>query len=414
MNPERDVLVSLDLGSTTTRAVVTAVLNFAEEPASLRFLGFGEVSSQGWRKGNIADLDQVARSIQQAVKQAEAAAGVSVEAAVVGIGGPQVQGLSSRLGWTLSPHPREVSREDVRRLMETARNIPLPKDRELLHLVPQEFVLDSQEGIRDPIGMQGSHLEAKVHLITSSVSASQNLVNAVNRAGILVETLVLEALAVGESVSSPEERELGTLVAVCGGSSCEAVAYHRDGIRLSVSIPIGGDHFTGDVAVGLHTPLADAEIVKKTFGSVSPSGGHEGASFEVPGVGSHPSRFVSRRTLLEILEPRAQELLTFARQELRRCGLEQNLGGGVILAGGVARLHGMCGLAEQLFGTPARIGLPLKIRDLPETLDSPEYTTAVGLLLYGQRVRRLRAPRHQPLASRWKDFLGRKSRESVR
>ncbi|MBI3894934.1 MAG: cell division protein FtsA [Acidobacteria bacterium] len=414
MNPERDVLLSLDCGSTMTRVIVAEVLDFAEQAGALRFLGFGEVPSQGWRKGNIADLDPVASSIQQAVRQAEVTAGISAESAVVGIGGPHIQGLSSRLGWTFSTHRREIVREDVHRLMEIARNIPLPKDRELLHLVPQEFVLDSQEGIRDPIGMQGSHLEAKVRLITNSVSASQNLVKAVNHAGILVETLVLEALAVGEAVSSPEERELGTLVAVCGGSTCEAVAYHRDGLRLSVSIPIGGDHFTSDIAVGLHTPLADAETIKKTFGSISPSGGHEGVSFEVPGVGNHLSRFVSRRALVEILEPRAQELLAYAQKELRRCGMEQSLGGGVILTGGGARLHGMCDLAEQLFGAPTRIGLPPKIQGLPEALDSPEYTTVVGLLLYGHRVRKLRAPRPQPLTSRWKNMLSQKSPESAR
>ncbi|MBI4460004.1 MAG: cell division protein FtsA [Acidobacteria bacterium] len=412
MNPQRDILVSLDLGDTIARAMVAEVSG--TEPASLRFLGLGEVPSQGWRKGNFADLDEVASAVQQAIKQAESATGITIESAVVGIGGSQIQSLFSRFGWTFSPHPRPVTQDDVRRLMETARNVPLPSGRELLHLFPQEFLLDGQEGIRDPVGMQGSHLEVKVRLVTCSVSASQNLVHAVNRAGVLVEAAVLESLAVAESVSSQEERELGVLVAVCGGSSCEAAAYHRDGMRLSVSIPIGGDHFTSDVAVGLHTPFADAEAIKKVFGSVSLSASHEGASFEVPGVGSHPSRFVSRRALLEILEPRAQEMFELARKELRRCGMEQNLGGGLILAGGGARLYGLCDLAEKFFGAPARIGLPSKILEFPDNLDSPEYTTGIGLLLYGYRVRQLRSPRPQPLASRWKDFLGHETRESIR
>ena len=445
MNRERNHLVAVDLGSTFTRTLVAEVLDSGEDASQLRFLGFGEAESQGWRKGTIAHLDPVSSSVKESVGQAEAMAGVSVESAVVGIGGPHIQGLSSRASLTLSSRPRQVSREDVRRVIESARHLSLPQDREILHMVPQEFSLDAQSGIRDPIGMQASRLEVQVYLLTGSVAASQSVVTAVNRAGIVVETVVAEAFAVGEAVVTPAERELGAWVVVLGGGSCEMVAYYQGGLRMAAVIPIGGDHFTNDVAVGLHTGLPEAEAVKKTFGSVFSLGSHDGISFEVPGLGNQPSRLVPRQTLMAILEPRAQELLGFALEELRRCGLEQRLGAGIVLSGGGARLHGICDLAEQMFSVPARLGLPsyahaaegnreqgtgnreqatagvaaseglpLRIVDLPETLDSPEYATLVGLLLYGFRVRRLRTAQRRTLPRRWKGILGRKSREGVR
>ena len=230
MNSQRELLAALDLGSTMTRVLVAEVLETGGESTLLRYAGFGEAPSEGWRKGNIADLDQVTHSVASAVEQAAKSAGAQIESVVAGVGGAQIQGLTSRVGWTLSQRSREVTRDDIRQLLEAARNIPLQKDRELLHLVPQEFVLDAQEDIHDPMGMKGMHLEAKVHLITTSTSASQHVVSAVNKAGVLVETLVWEALAAGESLLTPEERELGALVAVVGNSSSEIVAYRRDGL----------------------------------------------------------------------------------------------------------------------------------------------------------------------------------------
>ena len=291
-------------------------------------------------------------------------------------------------------------------------------------MLPQEFALDSQSGVRDPIGMRAGSLAVKVHLITGSQAASQSVVAAVNRAGIVVETVVAEAFAVGEAVLTPEERELGVLVMVLGGGSVELAAYYQGGLRMSSAIAIGGDHFTSDVAIGLHTPTPEAEIIKKMFGSVYAGWSHDGASFEVPGLANRPSRMVPRRDLLEILEPRALELLAMAIEELRHADLEPRLGAGVILAGGGARLHGLCDLAENVFSGPARIGLPSDawdqegfppmVLDLPGGWDGPEYTTAGALLLYGLRLRRLRMARQRTPAKRWKSLLAGKAREGVR
>lgn len=414
MNEEKNYLAALDVGSTATRVLVAEVLDSGEEASQLRFRGWGAAESRGWRKGAMADLEQVSKSVKQAVERAEASAGVLVESAVVGMGGSHIQGMTSHAGLALSTRPREVNRDDIRRVMEAARQVPLAKDREIFHMVPQEFLLDGQDGIRDPLGLQASRLEAKVHIISGSLADSQNIVTAVNRAGVVVETMVGEAFAVGEAVLTTEERELGALVAIVGGSHSELVVYYRGSLRLSATVPIGGDHFTNDAAIGLQTSLEQAEEIKKLFGSVCASGIHEGTSFEVPGLGNRPSRLVPRSVLLYILEPRAQELLGLILEWLLRSGLEHHLGGGVVLCGGGARLQGMCDVAEQFFSSPARLGLPPKIPDLPETLDSPEYATLLGLLLYGLRVRRLRMARHRPLATRWKGLLGRKSREGAR
>jgi len=281
-------------------------------------------------------------------------------------------------------------------------------------MVPQEFLLDGQDGIRDPIGLQASRLEAKVHIISGAVADSQNIVAAANRAGIVVETMVGEAFAVGEAVLTPEEQEMGALVVVLGGSHCDLAVYSRSSLRLSATIPVGGDHFTNDTAIGLQTSLEEAEGIKKLFGSVYAGGIHAGTSFEAPGLGNRPSRLIPRSVLLGILEPRAQELLGIILEWLRRSRLEHHLGGGVILCGGGARLQGMCDLAEQFFASPARLGLPPKILEMPEMLESPEYATLLSLLLYGLRVRQLRMARQRPLATRWKGLLRRKSREGAR
>ncbi|MBI3933273.1 MAG: cell division protein FtsA [Acidobacteria bacterium] len=419
-NPE--LLVALDVGHSSTRALVAEISardipstkaprNTSPEspgwddPALLQFVGYGEVETEGWHKGNLADIGQASASVRRVIGQAEQAIGSQVESAVLGLGGLHLGGLSSRAGIALGTRPREVRREDVRRVMEDARNIPLSAGREILHIVPKEFVLDGQQGIRDPVGMVGTQLEVRVHFISNSIATAQNLVTAVNKAGILVETLVSEAFAAGEALPTPEERELGVLVVLIGGPSSETVAYSQGGLSLASSSPIGGDHFTGDIAIGLHTARPDAESIKKTFGSVFPGWSHDGSSFEVPGIGHQPSRLIPQHFLRQILEPRAQELFTLLGDELRRAGLAAQLGAGLILSGGGARLAGMCDMAEKVLGLPARIGLPPKIHGLPEALDSPEYATLVSLLHYGLRVRRQRAPRQSGSAGRLRDLL---------
>ncbi len=426
MNPERDFLVAVDLGSARTRVLVAEVSpsQASSEDAPLRFKAMGEAESQGWRKGAVTDLDAVTSSVRAALGQAEAQAGAALESAVVGLGGAHIQGVTSRAGLPLAARPREITRDDVRRVMEAARGLPLPNGREILHMLPQEFALDAQSGVRDPVGMQARSLAVQVHLVTGSVAASQSVVAAVNRAGIIVETVVAEAFAVGEAVLTPEERELGALVALLGGGSTDLAAYMQGSLWMSSGIAVGGDHFTNDVAIGLHTPPAEAEAIKTMFGSVYARWGHDGVSFEVPGLANRPARMVPRQELLDILVPRAQEVLGLAVEELRRAELAPHLGAGVVLAGGGARLHGLCDLAEHTFSSPARIGLPSdalaqdglppNFLDLPEAFHGPEYTAVVALLLYGLRVRNLRAGKPRSPAKEWKDMLGRKATEGVR
>ena len=358
--------------------------------SGLQFSGFGEVESKGWRKGSITGLDEVTACVKEASEAAERMSGAAVESVVAGIGGPHIQGASATCGLTVSLRPRELTREDIRRLMDTAKDIPLSKDRELLHLLPEEFVLDSQHGIQDPIGMQASYVGVKTHIVSGSAAAAANVVAAVNHAGMLVETTVFEGLAAAEEVLSEEERELGALVIVLGGGTTEIAAYQHGSLRLASVIPVGGDHFTNDLAVGLHTSVRDAETLKQTMGSVLSKQCNDTSSIEVPGLSDRPSHFVPLRAFCEILESRAEELLGLIRAELRRCNLEHALGAGAVLCGGGARLGGMCDLTEHVLGTPARVGLPPKIAGMPDDLDSPEYATVVGLLLYGHRVWKLR------------------------
>ncbi len=367
MSQQPEHLVALDVGNSMTRALVAQVpVAAGDDAARLRFLGFAETESEGWNKGVLADIAQVSAAVRRAVEQAQQQAGVLIESAVVGLGGPHLQGIASRAGVQLSSRPREVCREDVQRVLEAARDFRLAADRDILHLVPKEFVLDSLEGIRDPVGMLGTQLEVRVHVITHSATAAQNLVTAVNRAGVLVETLVGEGYAAAEAIPTPEEQELGVLTAVLGGPASAVIVCANGGLVLASELSVGGDHFTGDLAIGLRTSRADAEMIKKTFGSVFPGWYHEGASFEVPGMGRQPSRQIPHRVLSEILEPRARELFILLRGELRRAGLEGRLASGVILSGGGARLPGLCDLAEKVLDLPARIGLPPKIQGLPD------------------------------------------------
>ncbi len=409
MSQERDFLVAVDLGSAVTRVLAAEMVPVSEDLV-LQFAGLGETESEGWQKGSIADLDAVADSVRTAVAQAERQTGAALEAAVVGLGGPHIQGIARRAILTLSARPREVTRDDVRRVMEAARELPLPDGREILHILPQEFALDAQSGARNPIGMQACSLGVQVHLVTGSVASSQSVVTAVNRAEIVVETVVAESLAVGEAVLTPEERELGSIVVLLGGGSTELAAYLQGSLWMSSGIPVGGDHFTNDIAIGLRASLPEAETIKTMFGSVYASWDHDGVLFEVPELASRLSRTVRRQELLDILLPRAQEVLELAVEDLRRAGLDPCLRGGVVLAGGGARLQGICDLAEQTFASSARIGLPSDALaqddfppdffDLPETFSQPEYTTVVALLLYGLRVRNMRMGRQRSTAKR--------------
>ena len=381
-------IVGLDLGSTKTCALICQ----PNKDGKLEAAGLGVAESRGWRKGVIVNLDLTVLALKKAVEAAEAAAGVPADSAYVGLAGPHIKGVSSRGALSLGNRSREVTREDVHKVIQTTQSISLPPDRELLHVLPQEFLLDSQDGIRDPMGMVGSRLELNAHLVTASATAMRNVVTAVNRAGIVVLDTVFEPMASAEACLTADERELGVALLDIGGGSTDLIVYHQGTVRHTAAIPVGGEHFTNDIAVGLRTPIPEAEKMKRAWGERDPSAPAE-ATLEVPSVGERPSRVVSYAMLTEIIEPRAMELVELVREELVRSGLDKQLGAGVVLAGGGAKLGGLVALAEQMLALPARIGRPTGLEKLGEILPDPSFTTVVGLVVHGYRLRLLHGSR---------------------
>jgi len=394
-------LVALDVGSTKTCAILSEV----DDSGAAKFISMGAAESKGLRKGLIANLGATATSIRRAIEEAEGVAGVPVERAIVGVAGSHIRGVNSRGGITLGHRPRDIDREDVRRTVDAARNITLPEDRVILHVLPQEFLLDSQDNIRDPMSMVGQRLEVNVHLVTSSASAMQNLVTAVNQAGIEVADTVLEPLASAESCLTQDERELGCCLLDIGGGTTELVVFGNGMLRHAAAIPVGGDHFTNDLAVGLRTPIPEAEKIKRAHGCVFKELILEDHPIEIASVGDRPPRTIFAHMLTDIIEPRAMELLSLIRDDLHRAGLDGQIPAGFVLAGGGARLHGLDELAEQSFHLPVRVAEPKGLADLPEQVAQPEYATVVGLVLYGAKVRRSSPQRAGNLVSKLKSMF---------
>jgi len=378
-------IVALDIGSTKTCALVGE----QDDDGSVKFSALGAAESKGWRKGQIVNLDLAVSSIRRAVEEAETIVGVPVESAMIGVAGSHVRGVNSQGGITLGSRPRDVQREDVRRAIEAARGVTLPEDREVLHVLPQEFFLDKQDNIRDAIGMVGQRLEANVHIVTASSMATQNIVTAVNRAGVRVDDTVLESFASAEACLTQDERELGICLLDVGGGTTELIGYAGGVVRHTAAIPVGGDHFTNDLAVGLRTPIPEAEKIKREHASAFREGVTGDQAIEIASVGDRPPRTVFARMLTDIVEPRAQEFLMLIRDELRRGGLESQIPAGIVFTGGGAHLRGLPELAERLFNLPVRVAAPRGLAHMSEEVSRPEYATAVGLVLYGARTRRL-------------------------
>ncbi len=381
-------IVGLDIGSAKTCALMGEL-----DEDGIKFVAIGATESKGLRKGLIVNLDATVSSIRRAVEEAESAAGVPVESAILGVAGSHVKGVNSRGGITLGQRARDVQREDIRRAVDAARAITLPEDREVLHVLPQEFVLDAQDHIREPMGMVGQRLEVNVHIVTSAISASQNLVTAANKAGVIVADTVLEPLAAAEACLLQDERDLGCALLDIGGGSTDIVVFAGGVVRHAAAVPIGGDHFTNDLAVGLRTPVPEAERVKREQACAFRDLLGEDHPIEIASVGDRPPRTVFARMLCDIVEPRAQEMLTLVRDELKRAGLDSQIPAGLVLTGGGAKLKGLVELAEQMFSLPVRIGVPRGLPGLPDEFAQPEYSTSVGLLLYGARARRQVAAR---------------------
>jgi cell division protein FtsA len=393
-------IIALDVGSTKTCALIAEV-----DEEQVKFLSLGAAESKGLRKGLIVNLDSTVSSIRRAVEEAEGVANVPVESAVIGVAGSHVRGVNSRGGVTLGNRPRDIEREDVRRAVDAARNITLPEDREVLHVLPHEFMVDAQDGIRDAIGMVGQRLEANVHLVTSSIAATQNLVTAANRAGILVNDTVLEPLASAEACLTQDERDLGCCLLDIGGGTTELIVYGGGVVQHTSAVPVGGDHFTNDLAVGLRTPIPEAEKIKRRHGWAASALLREDSSIEIASVGDRPPRTIFARMLTDIIEPRAMELLALIREDLQRAGLDRQIPAGFVLAGGGARLNGLLDLAEDSFHLPVRIAEPKGLADLPEQVAQPEYATVVGLVMYSAKTRRNAPQRAGNLVNKLKSMF---------
>ena len=398
---QQSILTAIDVGSAKTCVLVAEITE-----TGLRYRGHGVSDSRGSRKGVIVDLEKAVASIQRAVEEAETASGVVIESALAGVAGSHVRGVNSR-GGLLSSRPREITRDDVRHTVEKARAISLPADREVLHILPQEFILDQQGSIRDPQGMQGAKLEVQVHLVTAAASATQNVVNALNRAGIHVDDTVFEPLAAADATLKSDEKELGVCLADVGAGSTDLIVFCEGVVAHTAVIPIGGDHFTSDVAVGLRTPLPDAEKIKRLFGCALVARVPEGNEVEVPAVGDRPSRLLPQRLLAEILEPRARELFELLRENLSHAGVLEICGAGAVLTGGAARLPALLEVAEDVLRRPARLARPLPLDKMPAALAEPEFSTAIGLVLYGHRAHLNRDTENHNFLSRLKSWLGR-------
>jgi len=374
-------VVGLDIGTTK----VTCVIGENREGGGINIAGFGEAPSRGLRKGVVVNLDATVDAIKAAVDEAELMSGVEVKLATVGVAGGHVRSFNSRGVIAVSGKDRTVTREDVRRVMEAARAVSIPQEREILHVMPQEFVLDDQGGISSPEGLVGQRLEANVHIVTAASTAVQNLVTCANRAGIEVRETVLEQLAVAESSLSDDERDLGVALIDVGGGTTDLAIFERGSIWHTAVLPVGGDHFTNDLAVGLRAPIPDAERLKKRYGCALASMIEENDAVEVPTVGGRKPRLLSLQVMSEILQPRAEEIFTLLREEIVRAGFEKSLNAGVVISGGGCLLPGMTEVAEQVFDLPVRMSQPRDSQAMVEPAAGPQHATAIGLALHGAR-----------------------------
>lgn len=387
MSEKNDGLITvLDAGSAGIRVLVAQV-----REGILRYRAHGTADAAGVRKGLISDLARAAGAIDAAATEAEQMANQALERCVVGIGGSHIRGVNSQGGVSLGSHLREITRDDVRAAVDRARSVSLPEGREIVHLLPQQFILDEQPGIYDPVGMVGSRLEVNLHISTCSTSAVQSVITCANRAGLEVTDTVFEGLAAAEATVSADERELGACLIDIGAGSTELVVFFEGAVAHTAAIPIGGDHFTSDLAQGLHISGEEAEWLKLHYGNAVVTSVPAASEVEVKGNPRHDGGRIPQRMLSEILEPRARELFRMVRDSLRQGGVLDALGAGCVLTGGGARLCGIPEIAEGILRAPARLGLPVPLSRMPEELVQPEFAAAIGMLLYVHRTAVLRA-----------------------
>jgi cell division protein FtsA len=375
--------VGLDIGTSN----VTCIVAETRVGGPPMVVGIGHSPSRGLRKGVVVNLESCVESIKRAVEEAELMAGVTIDRAHVGIAGVHIRSVNSRGVVAIAGRDRTVTREDVNRVIEAAQAISIPQDHEILHVVPQEFVVDDQDGIRDPVGVSGSRLEALVHIVTGSVSAIQTLVNCANRASIEVVDTILEQFAASEAVLTQDERDMGVVLVDIGGGTTDIAIFERGSIVHTSVLPTGGDHFTSDIAIGVRTPIPEAEKLKIKYGCALASMIGDDEMIEVPTMGGRKPRVLSRQVLCEIIQPRAEESLSLIQDEIKRAGYDRSVAAGLVLTGGGSILEGVPEIAEQIFDLPVRRATPLSFGGLADVVASPQYSTAIGLVLYGARHR---------------------------
>ncbi len=372
-----EFIVGLDIGTTKICAVVGEV----SENGKINILGVGESPSTGLRKGVVVNIEQTVQSIQQALEEAESKAGCEIRSVYAGIAGSHISGTNSNGVITIKGG--EVSQRDIERVLDVARGIAIPMDREVIHILPQEYIVDDQREIVDPLGMSGVRLEVEVHIVTGAVTSAQNIVRSCHRAGLDVCDIVLEALASSKSVLTQEEREIGVAIVDIGGGTSDLAVFVNDAIKFTSVIALGGNNLTNDIAFGLRTPVDKAEKIKTKHGSVLISDVRPDEFIDVPSVGGREPTRLPKRLLAEICEPRMEEILSMVNYELERSGYKSQIAAGIVLTGGTSLISGSRELAEQIFNMPVRIGTPHDVGGVKDFVNSPRYATAVGLLFYG-------------------------------
>ena len=383
---DKNIIVGLDIGTSKVVAIVGEV----KDDDSIEIIGLGTHPSRGLKKGVVVNIESTVQSIQRAVEEAELMAGVEIDSVYAGIAGSHVSSLNSH--GIVAIKDREVTHADVERVIDAARAVPIPADQKILHILPQEFIIDNQEGIHDPVGMSGVRLEARVHMVTGAVSAAQNIIKCVRRCGLEVEDLILEQLASSYSVLEEDEKDLGVCLVDIGGGTTDIAVFTGGSIRHTGVIPIAGDQVTNDIAVALRTPTQHAEEIKLKYACALTQLASPDETIEVPSIGDRPPRRLSRQILAEVVEPRYEELLTLIQGELRRSGFEDLVAGGVVMTGGSSKMEGLIDLAEEVFHMPVRLGVPRYVTGLVDVVRNPIHATGVGLLLFGYRNRAVRVP----------------------
>ena len=381
-----NLIVGLDIGTSKVVSIVAEVSADNE----IEIIGLGSCRSRGLKKGVVVNIESTVQTIQSAIQEAELMAGCNIHAVFTGIAGNHIRSLNSH--GIVAIRDNEVTAGDIERVIDAARAVAIPADQKILHIIPRDFIIDGQEGIKEPIGMSGVRLEAKVHIVTGSVSAAQNIIKCVRRCGLEADDIVLEQLASSYSVLTEDEKDLGVCLVDIGGGTTDLAVFTNGAISHTSVIPIAGDQVTNDIAVALRTPTQNAEEIKVEHACALAQLANSDETVEVPSVGNRPVRRMSRQTLAEVVEPRYEELFSLVQAELRRSGYERQIVAGIVLTGGSSNMQGVVELAEEVFHVPVRVGTPQYVKGLVELIKNPIYATGVGLLLYGQRQQQDRTP----------------------